>query len=155
MKLTLSSESELIALAGKIASITPAGAILYLKGGLGAGKTTFARGFIQSLGTTAKIKSPTYTLIEEYDLPGKHIVHVDLYRLHDADELSYIGFPEEIPENSIMLIEWPERAVAYIPAPDLEISITHSTTGRIIDMTSFSTLGEAILTQKLCIDTSI
>lgn len=146
MKVALDTENDLVRFAATLAANAPLGMIIYLSGELGAGKTTFTRGFIQAFGYSGKIKSPTYTLIEEYDVADKHIVHVDLYRLHDAEELSYVGFPHEIPAGSIVLIEWPERASSNLPAPDVIVTITHTATGREIELVAHTLLGQQLLT---------
>jgi len=85
-----------------------AGTVIGLSGQLGAGKSTFCRGFINAAGHSGPVKSPTYTLIEKYSTPVGEICHLDLYRLEDADELEYIGF-RDLLGDSTLLIEWPEQ----------------------------------------------
>ena len=99
---------------------------IHLSGNLGAGKTTFARGFIQSFGHSGNVKSPTYTLIEPYYLPDITIHHLDLYRLGDAQELDYLGIDDVVCQGQgICLIEWPERGAGGLPAPTLSLELKH------------------------------
>ncbi|MFI3256334.1 MAG: tRNA (adenosine(37)-N6)-threonylcarbamoyltransferase complex ATPase subunit type 1 TsaE [Psittacicella sp.] len=98
---------------------------IYLQGGLGSGKTTFTNYFLRSLGVQGVIKSPTYTIVEDYkinNLKIKNIFHMDCYRLNNPEELEYIGFRDYLEENrSIFLIEWPSKAIGSIPEFDIEI----------------------------------
>ncbi len=103
--------------------------VIHLHGDLGAGKTTFSRGFLRGLGYEGKVPSPTYTLIEPYELQPKPVYHMDLYRLRDGAELEFLGL-EDLPENAILLIEWPERAADELGAPDLSLELSVSATGR-------------------------
>ena len=95
---------------------SPASLIVYLKGDLGAGKTTLVRGFLRGLGYKGTVKSPTYTLIEPYRIAGKSICHLDLYRLADAEELEYLGVRDLLQEETVLLIEWPERGEGVLPS---------------------------------------
>lgn len=112
-------------LGSRLAAVVEAPALILLNGDLGAGKTTFSRGFIQALGHHGPVKSPTYTLIEPYELPTARVFHLDLYRLHDPGELEFLGLPELIEQGGICLIEWPERAGEELPAADLSIRLEH------------------------------
>ena len=115
------------ALAARLARVAPSAGILSLRGELGAGKSTFARAFLRALGVTGTIRSPTYTLIEPYDVeaspggPGR-VLHLDLYRLADPEELDYLGLRDELDE-ALLLIEWLEQAQGELDA-DLELSLT-------------------------------
>jgi tRNA threonylcarbamoyladenosine biosynthesis protein TsaE len=106
------------------------GGVIYLHGPLGAGKTTVARGLLRALGVRGAIRSPTYTLLEPYDLPGRSLVHLDLYRLADERELEPLGLRDYPPERCWWLVEWPERAAARLPAPDLRVTLAHAGEGR-------------------------
>lgn len=99
------------------------GAVIYLRGDLGAGKTTLARGLLRSLGVEGSIRSPTYTLMEVYEAAGKTLVHLDLYRLSDALELTNLGLQDFSPEKTWWLVEWPERGAERLPRADLEVRL--------------------------------
>lgn len=101
------------------------GLVVYLHGDLGAGKTTFTRGFIQGLGFAGKVKSPTYTLVEPYVFSRYNIYHFDLYRFVDEEEWEASGFREYFNPQSICLIEWPEKAGDLLPQADIHVHLTH------------------------------
>ena len=127
----LSSENEMLAFAAQIAQqVDHSRVIIFLQGPLGAGKTTFARGFLRALGFQGKVKSPSYTLVESYDVAGKKIFHFDFYRLNRAEELRDIGIEEYFSEAAISLVEWPEKGFPYLPEPDWVITITIHDKGR-------------------------
>lgn len=140
--------------------------ILYLVGELGSGKTTFTQAFIRSLGYSGTVKSPTYTLLEPYELEKRNIYHFDLYRLEDEEELLFLGCDEyfehaqqEIAGEkklskemapSICLIEWPGKAASVLPAADIEIKIEYDkspdrTEARLIDLQAKSRKGVQML----------
>lgn len=118
------------ALGARLALAQPAGCVVYLEGLLGAGKTTFVRGFLRALGHTGIVKSPTYTLVENYQLGEFTVYHLDLYRLSDAEELEYVGVREFSAPDTVCLIEWPELGGQFLPAPDVVISLQYVQTGR-------------------------
>lgn len=99
--------------------------IVYLEGDLGTGKTTLVRGFLRQLGYQGKVKSPTYTLLESYDLAGGSYYHFDLYRLSDPRELDYLGIEDLLGGDSLLLIEWPEKGEGVLPRADLRILISY------------------------------
>lgn len=101
------------------------GAVIFLEGELGTGKTTLARGWLRALGATGPIRSPTYTLIEPYRLAGRDILHMDLYRLRSAEELDGLGLDDYAPEQTWWLVEWPRQGGLRMPASDLEINLQH------------------------------
>jgi tRNA threonylcarbamoyladenosine biosynthesis protein TsaE len=107
-----------------------AGAVLYLQGPLGAGKTTLARGLLRALGVEGAIRSPTYTLLEPYEIGDRSLVHLDLYRLNDERELEPLGLRDYPPERCWWLVEWPERAGSRLPAADLVVTLTHEGAAR-------------------------
>jgi tRNA threonylcarbamoyladenosine biosynthesis protein TsaE len=97
--------------------------LVFLQGELGAGKTTLVRGLLRAAGYSGTVKSPTYTLVEEYRLAGKTIDHFDLYRLHDPEELEWIGLDDYLAGNHLCLIEWPQMGQGFLPEADLEIRL--------------------------------
>jgi tRNA threonylcarbamoyladenosine biosynthesis protein TsaE len=98
--------------------------IVFLEGDLGAGKTTFVRGLLGGLGYAGIVKSPTYTLIESYMIQEIFVLHLDLYRLNDPQELLSIGLNDYLKEPGIICIEWPKKGVGFLPPPDLEFELT-------------------------------
>lgn len=99
------------------------GGVVFLEGALGAGKTTLARGLLRALGVRGAIKSPTYTLLEPYEVDGRQILHMDLYRLHDPEELIGLGVHDYAPAQSYWLVEWPDRGAGLLPAADLHVTL--------------------------------
>jgi tRNA threonylcarbamoyladenosine biosynthesis protein TsaE len=98
-------------------------AVVFLRGQLGAGKTTLVRGLLAGLGHTGVVKSPTYTLLEPYNMSAAEVFHFDLYRVNDPQELEFIGFDEIIDGPGLKLFEWPEKAADWLPHPDVEIRL--------------------------------
>ncbi len=101
-----------------------AGAVVYMHGDLGAGKTTFVRGVLQGLGHAGKVKSPTYTLVEPYVVSRFNLYHFDLYRFIDEDEWYAAGFNEYFNEDSVCLVEWPEKAERILPTPSFDVKLS-------------------------------
>ena len=108
--------------------------VVYLRGELGAGKTTLVRGYLRALGYEGSVKSPTYTLVEPYEIEGFSIAHLDLYRVTDPVELEYIGLEDVLRDVSLTFIEWPERGEGFLPAPDLIIDLEIQGTDRIAQL---------------------
>lgn len=123
------------------------GLIIFLKGELGAGKTTFTRGLLQALGYQGKVKSPTYTLVEPYHFATYDLFHFDLYRIMDANELLQIGIADYFTPHSLCLVEWPAQGGAQLPAPDLICALQYDQGGRKIRITAQSAQGAAIISQ--------
>jgi tRNA threonylcarbamoyladenosine biosynthesis protein TsaE len=141
----LKDEGETLRLAEKMAVHLCAGMNIYLKGELGAGKTTFVRGLLRGLNYQDKVKSPTYTLVEPYNFDKFIIYHFDLYRFKDETEWDDSGFREYFNNSSICLIEWPEKAEHILPKPDISIELSHATLGRHLHLISFTPVGTECL----------
>lgn len=123
LEITIDSDQAMRNLGKTIASVCLGGEIILLYGNLGAGKTTFARGFIQGKGFTHRVKSPTFTLVEPYEIAKLRIYHFDLYRLESPEELELIGWRDYLHDQSICLIEWPDNANELMPKDTLNIHI--------------------------------
>lgn len=141
----IADESAMFDLAGQLASLNLKRAVVYLFGNLGAGKTTFVRGFLRQLGYLKAVKSPTYTLVEPYSFEGFNLFHFDLYRLHNPKELDFIGLDDYFNDNSICFIEWPEKGAGWLPEPDLSCYIESKKVGREVKLVANTALGSDIL----------
>lgn len=126
MQREIRGEADMQALGQELVKTLVKPAVVFLTGDLGAGKTVLARAMIKALGHTGAVKSPTYTLLENYDLDGWHVSHLDLYRLNDPEELHYIGFRDIVAASDLVIIEWPEKGFGQLPKPSLQITITYS-----------------------------
>ena len=129
----------------EIATILRPGLIIFLKGDLGAGKTTLARGILRGLGYGGKVKSPTYNLVEVYEISRLYFYHFDFYRFTDPLEWEEAGFRECFNENSICLVEWPEKAEKLLPIADIQISFIISGTRRNIEIKAGTEVGRQCL----------
>src|SRR5262245_45270427 len=148
VRIATQTAEETEALGRQLASVRPdSGALasLYLTGELGAGKTTFARGFLAALGVAAAVRSPTYTLLEIHELPGLTALHIDLYRLRDASELEPLGLREWARPGILWLIEWPERGGGRLPPADLTLTFTVGGEAHEIEVRPGSNLGKTWL----------
>jgi tRNA threonylcarbamoyladenosine biosynthesis protein TsaE len=139
------------ALGARLATACPeahrAPVVLYLSGELGAGKTTFARGFARALGVAGALHSPTYTILEVYPARALEVVHLDLYRIESASELDTLGLEDVAGARHVWLIEWPERGAGRLPAADLVLSFSVTGAGHDIDVRAASALGASWLVQ--------
>ena len=149
MRLVISSAEEMEVFAAACARHLRSGFKLYLQGELGAGKTTFVRGLLRGLDYQGIVKSPTYTLVENYQAASRLIYHFDLYRLAAPSELADIGYRDYFDGRSICLVEWPERGKECLPGPDLLVKINIDQTRRIVDCIAHSTEGEGYLNQLI------
>lgn len=132
-RLTLPDEAATIRLGGSLAGLMRRrrGGVVTLHGDLGAGKTTLARACLRALGATGAVKSPTYTLVEPYVLGSCRVLHMDLYRLSEPEELYGLGVFDEPPTLAWWLVEWPEKGGALLPPATLEIHLQASGVGRL------------------------
>lgn len=138
-------EAELGQLAERLARTVEGGGVIFLQGDLGAGKTTFARALLRGLGVAERIKSPTYSLIESYDVNGLRAHHLDLYRIADASELEWLGLDDLLDDASLLLVEWPERAARALPGADLLLELSHRDARRDLRASALSARGAQIL----------
>lgn len=136
-------EPGLVALAQRLAGIVAEGGVIHLRGDLGAGKTTFARALLRALGIDARIKSPTYSLVESYALGELAIHHLDLYRIADPGELEWLGLPDLATARHLILIEWPERAGDALSRPDLIVHLAYAGSQRDVALEPLSPRGDA------------
>ncbi len=141
----IENEEAQLEFGNKLSSFISDKILIFLEGGLGAGKTTFTRGLIRGKGFHGNVKSPTYTLIEPYKIEGIDIYHIDLYRVNDINELEYLGIRDILSETSIVIIEWPQIGKNWLPEPDLLIQIDKKDNGRLINLTSSTKRGKNIL----------
>jgi len=142
---TLPDEAATMALGGFLAHAIEPGLVVFLRGELGAGKTTLVRGALRALGWQGPVKSPTYTLVEVYAVSRLDLHHFDFYRFRDPREWIDAGFRESFNGLTASLIEWPEKAAGLLPPADLEIALALQGTGRSAALTSSSTKGERVL----------
>ena len=145
LKILLSNEKNTLDLGENISAHLTEGLLIFLKGDLGAGKTTLARGIIKSLGYVGSVKSPTYSLIEQYEFDMFTLNHFDLYRFTNPNEWSSSGFQEYINNNDVTLIEWPEKSAEFLPKPDLEIELLYKNESRIAHINGFTEKGHKCL----------
>lgn len=130
------------ALARGLRGLDDTGCLILLQGELGAGKTTLVRGLLRAAGHAGPVPSPTYTLVEPYEIDGRRFFHLDLYRIADAEELEYLGWRDM--EGAISLVEWPERAPGLAAGADLVIRLTHADGGRRAGIEAATPTGELL-----------
>ena len=139
MQLQLPDTDATEALGSALAATLPAQAVVHLHGDLGAGKSTLARALLRALGVQGAIRSPTYTLVERYPVPGGEAWHLDLYRIGDAAELDFLGLDDAVA--TLWLVEWPEKAGSALPAADVRIELASSGDGRSAGLHAISPIG--------------
>lgn len=144
-KLLIDNEQEMVTLGGQLAQACAGRGIVFLHGGLGAGKTTFCRGVMRYYGHQGAVKSPTYTLVEPYEVAGHKIYHFDLYRLADPEELEFIGGRDYFSDNGLCLVEWPSRGQGELPDADLEITFDYNLPGRKATIVAGTEMGQQML----------
>lgn len=145
LTLLLPDEAETLALGAALATSIFSGVVVHLCGDLGAGKTTLVRGLLRRLGYAENVRSPTYTLVELYAISSLDFYHFDFYRFDQPEEYLDAGLDEYFSGDGICLVEWPERAAPYLPAPDLRITLLVADGGRTAQLTALSTNGEQCL----------
>ena len=123
-----------------LAATQPAHAMVYLHGDLGAGKSTLARAWLRALGVDGPVRSPTYTLVERYPVPGGEALHLDLYRIGGAGELEFLGLDDA--EAVLWLVEWPERGAGGLPPADLRVDLSVEGAGRAVRIRSGGVAGD-------------
>ncbi len=149
LTLELPGEEATIALGGKLAPLLAPGMVIWLDGDLGAGKTTLVRALLRALGHTGPVKSPTYTLVEVYVVSSIYLYHFDFYRFNDPEEFSDAGLDEYFRDDSVCLVEWPDKAAGYVPPADLAFVFRFPADaragGRVLDLRANSERGRACL----------
>jgi len=141
----LADESATLALGNLLAATIEPGMYVALTGNLGSGKTTLTRGLLRGLGYQGKVKSPTYTLVEPYNLSKLDLYHFDFYRFEDAQEWLDSGFRDYFEPRSVCVVEWPERAQGLLPTPDLKIALNEEAGGRRVNIVAETEHGKRCL----------
>ena len=141
---TVADATAMEALGVQLAHALKSGAVVYLAGEVGAGKTTLVRGVLRGLGFTGRVRSPTYTLMEGYEFPGRLFQHLDLYRIRAADELEFLGIRELDDPEQWVFVEWPEQGAGALPPPDLELNLHLREPGRWVQVEAPSGRGRSL-----------
>jgi tRNA threonylcarbamoyladenosine biosynthesis protein TsaE len=142
LTLHMANEDAMMSFGSRIAQVTAGLGVIFLEGDLGAGKTTLSRGIIRGFGHVGAVKSPTFTLVEPYEIGKIRAYHFDLYRLVDPEELEYMGFRDYFDGGALCLIEWPQKGAGFLPKPDLTITIGPHAEGRALTLQSESSRGD-------------
>lgn len=137
----LADEAATLSLATALSRCLEPGLLIFLEGDLGSGKTTLVRGLLRALGHNGPVRSPTYTLVELHAISGIDLYHFDFYRLNQPEEFLDAGLEEYFGGKGICMVEWPERAGAYLPPADLRIRLAIHGTGRVADIAALSPRG--------------
>ena len=145
LQFTVQHEQQTQQFAEQFAKLVSAPLWVELLGGLGAGKTTLTRYLLRALGHQGSVKSPTYTLVEPYQLASAIFYHFDLYRLGEAEELEYLGIRDYLQEDVIGFIEWPSKGKGFLPETDLSIAIKMDAEKRNFSLSANSKKGVDII----------
>lgn len=145
----LHDEAGTAALGAALAQVLQPGMAIYLHGDLGAGKTALTRALLHAAGYTGRVKSPTYTLAEPYEVRLADrmvtVIHFDLYRMAGPEEFLEAGFREHFNENTVCIVEWPEKGDPVLPAPDIHLFLTVAGHGRHVELRALSAKGHQCL----------
>lgn len=147
LELVAADAADTLALGARLARATAAPIVIGLSGELGTGKTTLVRGFLAALGAATPVRSPTYTLLEDYALGAVRVAHLDLYRLQSRDQIEELGIRELLDQDRVLLIEWPERGVGALPAVDVTIAFEFAEPGRRLRIEAHSESGHALVSR--------
>ena len=147
VEFNVTTEQHMLEFGARLAGLVCDQCLVTLQGDLGAGKTTLVRGLLQGAGYKGAVKSPTFSLVEPYDLNGCRIFHFDLYRLQDPEELEYIGIRDYLDGSALCLVEWPEKAGSVLPVADINIMIRKVNEGRSVRLETFTDRGQALFEQ--------
>lgn len=145
IKLALADEAATEYFAARLSACIQPGMVIYLIGDLGAGKTTLVRALLNALGYSGRVKSPTYTLLEHYEIAGLHFRHFDLYRFNSVDEWEQAGFRDEFDQRNVCLIEWPTKAQGLVPEADMVITFEILPNNRILEIRALTQIGRTCL----------
>ncbi|MFC0327995.1 tRNA (adenosine(37)-N6)-threonylcarbamoyltransferase complex ATPase subunit type 1 TsaE [Halomonas organivorans] len=154
MQLRLDDEDRQVAFGESLGQALGGHGRLYLEGELGAGKTTLTRGILRAYGHRGAVKSPTYTLVEPYELEAVRVHHFDLYRLGDPEELEFIGGRDLLADDALCVIEWPARGEGWLPSPDLVVQLALDGDGRRATLTAGSDHGRRVI-ERLADESSL
>ncbi len=149
LKMHLPDEAATRAVGARLAHVIEPGLFVYLRGDLGSGKTTLARGLLRGLGYYGRVKSPTFALVELYTISRLNLYHFDFYRFRDPKEWRDAGFSEYFIDASVCLVEWPEKAAGLLPAADLDIALEFSGDGRDLEIRAGTKSGKACLSRLM------
>lgn len=145
MQVRLDNEEVQVTFGEALGQVLQGRGLVYLEGELGAGKTTLTRGILRAYGHQGAVKSPTYTLVEPYELGSQRIYHLDLYRLADPEELEFIGGRDVLADDALSIIEWPSRGEGWLPVPDLRLTLEVVDQGRLVSLVASSDNGQRML----------
>ena len=140
----LGDEADTIVFGENLAKACKGTGIIFLNGDLGMGKTTTCRGVLNALGHHGRVKSPTYTLVEPYELKAGMVYHFDLYRLGDPEELEFMGIRDYLDEQALVIIEWPDKGKGILPEADIDVFYDVEGMGRRVRWEGNTEHGKAI-----------